>query len=178
MNKRIARFATKLWDRLQSRTINGTRPKWNDPKTVRYYLSKGIEVRLSRQELKQWCTDNSAIILHLLDTKQIPSIDRIDSSGHYEHGNIRIIPRDENSGRSNLVKMEKLTAHLNALPPRNCKWCEKVLTRNVYKTGTMEPSVKFKARITCDRSCRTKYHHASGIIHPEYHAELKRLRGE
>jgi hypothetical protein len=178
LDKTVSRFATKLWDRLQTRTVNGGRPQWNDPKTVRNYLGKGIELRISRQELKKWCEDNAEIITHFLDAKQTPSIDRIDPDGHYERGNIRIIPKAQNSGRANLGRQERLTEQLNRLPPRHCKWCDKILTRNTFKTGTMEPSAKFKARITCGRSCRTKYHHASGVVHPEYHAELRRLSGE
>lgn len=66
------------------------------------YTEKGISNRLgNRPKIDQYLRDNFADdIQKLLENREVPSIDRIDPDGHYEHGNVRVISRSENSKRA------------------------------------------------------------------------------
>ncbi|MBX4189796.1 hypothetical protein KW791_00640 [Candidatus Parcubacteria bacterium] len=64
----------------------------------RWYGAKGIKCFLTKEQIKDlWFRDNA-------DKLENPSIDRIDSSGHYEFNNCRFIDRWENSLRSSFGK--------------------------------------------------------------------------
>lgn len=73
---------------------------------------KDIKVRITRGEFLDW-------VIPLLESwnwsNGIPSVDRINSKGHYELGNMQIIPWSENS-----VKDSK-----NNRAPRGTRWCNK-----------------------------------------------------
>lgn len=58
------------------------------------YTKKGIKNLIGNQaEIERFLLENfSEDIQAILDDGEIPSIDRIKSSGHYEPGNVRVIP--------------------------------------------------------------------------------------
>lgn len=100
-------FAGSLWHRLNRRTVNGARPRWTN-KHIRYYLDAGVELRLTKTELYAFVKDNWPTIQELRAKGEIPTIDRIGPSIHYELGNIRVISLSENcrkSGRQNAAKL-------------------------------------------------------------------------
>ena len=71
-------------------------------KTYRFYGGAGIKLIISHEELKQlWFRDKAYEMKH-------PSIDRIDSKGHYEINNCRYIEMEENRKRANEVRKENL----------------------------------------------------------------------
>lgn len=82
------------------------------------YASKGIKVLWSYEEFEAWfCSEqNKAIVDRILIEKEIPSIDRISSAGHYEVTNCRIIPKRLNCalGEVNALvsRMKTLQAYL------------------------------------------------------------------
>lgn len=83
---RVRVMATKLLQR-----VNST----NDD----YYSRNGIECRLGStiQEVADAIIEYfSDDIQSLLDKGVVPSVDRVDPQGHYELGNIRIIPAEDN----------------------------------------------------------------------------------
>ena len=91
-------FKSVTWNCLNTRTINGSRPQWNKPNCY-HYLKKGTELRLSKNEYYLWCESNRLVIETIYSQGRTPSIDRINSDGHYEIGNIRIIPFELNNRR-------------------------------------------------------------------------------
>lgn len=67
-----------------------------NPKHLTYghYHKLGIEIRITREELKKlWYRDGA-------ETMKRPSIDRIDPLGHYEFANCRYIELSENIKRA------------------------------------------------------------------------------
>jgi hypothetical protein len=93
-------FTNRLWISLNNRTINGSNPKWNNKSTKKYYLDKGIRLDITKEQLLQKITDNWNLIQDIRKTGQRPSLDRIDSNGHYELGNIRFITGNKNSSKN------------------------------------------------------------------------------
>lgn len=89
----LSYFKSNCWGNIQQRTVNGTRPH---PRNISYF-KKGIELRMSKDEFYKFCDDNAAIIMSLYETKQCPTIDRIDNLGHYELGNLQILTKSENN---------------------------------------------------------------------------------
>lgn len=63
------------------------------------YTKKGIRNLLGNQaEIERFLLEHfSEDIQAILDEGETPSIDRINSSGHYEPGNVRVIPHRLNS---------------------------------------------------------------------------------
>lgn len=63
------------------------------------YTKKGIKNLLGNQaEIERFLLENfSQDIQAILDKGETPSIDRIDPKGHYEPGNVRVIPHRLNS---------------------------------------------------------------------------------
>jgi hypothetical protein len=92
-----------LWGSLNSRTINGSCPRWSS-KSFSRYLKQGIRLEVTRDELRTIVTEWWDRIQAMRAAGQTPSIDRIDANGHYSRDNIRFIPRSENSRRVKRVK--------------------------------------------------------------------------
>lgn len=75
-------IASVHWNNMRSRVKKGI------------YLEKGIKVLWTKEEFVAWFTSEKQQnrCKAISDTKQLPSIDRINSNGHYEESNCRIIP--------------------------------------------------------------------------------------
>jgi len=89
-------YTTSLWHALNTRTINGSCPQWNN-KGNRAYLKAGVELRLTRQQLCDFVTEKWDTIQAIRAEGGIPSIDRIGPSIHYELENCRFISWSENN---------------------------------------------------------------------------------
>jgi len=61
------------------------------------YLEKGIKIIWSFEEFSEWFEGNWELFHRIKEAGEIPSIDRIDSNGHYEVSNCRMIPNTVNS---------------------------------------------------------------------------------
>lgn len=96
MIKDLHYFKLYGWRNINRRTVNGTTPLWNDVNHQRY-LNKGILNKLSRAEFEAFCDQNEGVILALWQEGETPTVDRIDSNGHYELENIRILSKRHNS---------------------------------------------------------------------------------
>jgi hypothetical protein len=89
-------FTEKLWGGLNSRTINGSHKNYKS-KNNKIYLDNGVELRITKEQLLQKVTNNWEKILNMKNNKQIPSINRIGPSIHYELDNIEFIPLSKNN---------------------------------------------------------------------------------
>jgi predicted nucleic acid-binding Zn-ribbon protein len=87
----LAYFKTNTWGNLKKRTVNMA----PHPKNASY-IRKGIELRMTKDEFYQWCDLNSQAIQDLYANGKTPSIDRINSNGHYEITNLQILDDREN----------------------------------------------------------------------------------
>lgn len=96
-------FAFRRWPSLNTRTINGSNPKWNQRQS-RHYLNRGIRLEMTKEEFYSWCKSQSDAIDAILDAGETPSIDRIDSDGHYALDNIRVISLRENCRLANATR--------------------------------------------------------------------------
>jgi hypothetical protein len=71
---------------------------------------KDVLVKMNRQEFVEWAIPEVKKFMEL-NPNEVPSLDRIDYTGHYEFGNIRIIGLTSNVLRSRmLMKKLKLSA--------------------------------------------------------------------
>lgn len=97
--------AACAWNRLTSRAG----AKYNHG---RCYAS--VEVRISRADFMAWAVPQyEAWFREHPDVT--PSIDRIESSGHYEAGNLRLISRSKNCQRRRGAR--------NIHAPQGTRWC-------------------------------------------------------
>ena len=79
-----------------SKILAGIRTRCYNPRaaSARYYADKGIECRLTLSDLRYlWQRDGAA-------SMDRPSVDRLDSSGHYEISNCRIVEQSLNVSRA------------------------------------------------------------------------------
>jgi len=98
------KWAMPIWNGLNCRTTNGKyadKPYIRNNKCFRIYLRKGVELRMTKPEFMQFCYDNKNTIESMIasakgERRLRPSIDRIDSSGHYSIDNIRIVTVHDN----------------------------------------------------------------------------------
>lgn len=77
----------------------------------KYYTSKGIQVRITLAEWVPWWLAEQAKA-----KLSRPTVDRINSDGHYEIGNIQLIDRGENSTKACNDTFSKLEAARSAGP--------------------------------------------------------------
>lgn len=97
---RPEKLCTRIWLSLNRRTVNG-----NNPCPVgsnKRYIVQGVRLDISRVELLELIKSEWEAIRMM----ERPSIDRIDSNGHYSVGNIRFIPFRLNCS---LTKTRKLS---------------------------------------------------------------------
>lgn len=107
---RKSKFKALTWGNLNHRTVNGSCP---DP--TNRYVRRGIRLEFSKSQFSQWVDSNWHIAQRLIDGGETPSIDRIDSNGHYAFGNIRIIARSENLRLGSAINAEKSAKALYAI---------------------------------------------------------------
>jgi hypothetical protein len=100
-------WISKSWGRLNERTINGSRPNWKNPGLARY-LKKGVELRMTRDEFIDKMQEFREVYDALLIAGEKPSIDRIDSTKHYQVDNIQIISHRENARRGAVSKWKQI----------------------------------------------------------------------
>lgn len=100
-------WISKSWGRLNERTINGSRPNWKNPGLARY-LKKGIELRMTRDEFIDKIQESREVYEALIKAGEKPSIDRIDSTKHYQVDNIQIISHRENARRGAVSKWKQI----------------------------------------------------------------------
>ena len=97
--------AACAWNRLTSRSG----AKYNHRECYR-----NVEVRISREDFIKWAIPEYEMWFFLYPGVQ-PSIDRIDPLGHYEVGNIRLIP--------NYLNKLSTSRNRNLRAPDGNSWC-------------------------------------------------------
>jgi hypothetical protein len=98
-HKTISGFVTRIWNGINNRTVNGSHPNYKN-KISRRYIERGIRLEITRKELKAKVLESWPVISAIWTNGGIPSIDRIDSNGHYSAQNIQFIPLSENCRKS------------------------------------------------------------------------------
>lgn len=114
-----------------------------------------VEVRMAKDEFYAWYQEELTTFNEKFPG-ETPSVDRIDPNGHYEMGNIRLIPWRENS--------RLRPRNYNAYAPEGTHWCQRCrgyLPLDAFSRCKGRPHGRFHL-------CKT--HHA------EYHAERKLLK--
>ncbi len=94
-------FTDRCWNRLNQRTVNGTHPR-PENRHIRVYLDQGIQLQITKEELRAIVAANWPTIETIWKAGGKPSIDRIDSTGHYAADNIQFIPLSDNCRKSGL----------------------------------------------------------------------------
>lgn len=145
-DQRFKRFVRTTWGNIQLHTVNGVGKAKANKAAV--YLRKGIRVEMTKQEFYTWCEGQRDVILNMFTLHDKPSLDRIDSCGHYSLDNIRIIPFRENCARSGRERGLLTDAKVKALPPKNCQRCGRILFRKYWAQGRESLRV-FAQRKTC-----------------------------
>jgi hypothetical protein len=95
----IRHYTRSSWSSVNQRTLNGA---WNaspavvNNKQQQSYFRKGVMLNMTYADWKQMWIDNTTNVLAIISAGDIPSVDRIDPTKHYEVGNVRIIPLSDN----------------------------------------------------------------------------------
>ena len=100
-----ARLANAAWKKRNPWMVSyaGAMTRCNNKNAPQYrtYGGRGVECRLTVEQVKElWERDNAA-------NMKRPSIDRIDSSGHYEKGNCRFIEQALNASLGSKMRNDK-----------------------------------------------------------------------
>lgn len=150
--QRLKRFIRMTWRNIQLHTVNGAgKAKASHAAS---YFRKGIRVEFNYPEFKAWCESQRDVILNLYTLNDKPSIDRIDSSGHYAFGNIRILSHSENCRGGSASRRDALTKKLNEMN-RTCEHCGTKLVRKWWPTK-MESVPAFMQRKKCGKGRKCK----------------------
>lgn len=152
-NDPVDHFAYTRWHKINARTVNGANPDTKSRGSA-HYVNLGIKIKFTRTEFNEWCERNRDVILKLIKEGHTPSVDRINSEGHYALDNMRIISLKENIAagvaKRNRLRSEKLA---NQYPPKPCAYCGKLMYRNPRKGRGIEPYAEFDERKSCGRRC-------------------------
>lgn len=84
-------WANRSWQRLVSRANN---------RDGRHPTYVNVDVRMTKNEFLEWAIPRYKEWIETHFAYEIPTIDRIDSTAHYEIMNIRILSKSDNSMRS------------------------------------------------------------------------------
>lgn len=98
--KNYARHLQYLKENPWQSRFNSIKNRCNSPTQTNFYWygGRGIKCHITASEIKQlWFRDKAYLM-------KKPSIDRIDSNGHYEFSNCRFIENIENSRRAHIGK--------------------------------------------------------------------------
>ena len=98
----IKHFQLTRWDGMIGRCS-----KHRKHRKKHLYYGKGIEIRMTKEEFYNWCERYKDLIENMYKNGEIPTVDRIDSNGHYEIQNIQIISLKENSARARKINISK-----------------------------------------------------------------------
>lgn len=74
----------------------------------------GVRVKISRDDFMKWAIPAISKFVELNPSVR-PSVDRIDSDGHYELSNLRIISQPENSARCGDIENRRLGRQVSCL---------------------------------------------------------------
>jgi hypothetical protein len=106
-------FFYRTWGGINARTTNGSNPRPDIP-NIRRYLDKGIRLEMTREEYRSWCESQADLIARMYaeaeakgDPMLRPSIDRIDSDGHYALGNVQVISRRDNCSKGKSKEIDE-----------------------------------------------------------------------
>ena len=99
-------FARSRWNGLSKRTVNGSHAQPNHPRYACYFAN-GIRLAMTKDEFYGFCQKNKAKIMDCFRRKEIPSIDRKDSEGHYSLDNIQILSLTANVAKANKQRKTK-----------------------------------------------------------------------
>lgn len=83
--------ARRLYAMIKQRCENPNCPRYKD------YGGRGIALKISLDDFVAWYCKETALWDKSGPRKTWPSVDRVKNSGHYEKGNVRIIPLSENA---------------------------------------------------------------------------------
>lgn len=95
-------FKVRTWEGINRRTVNGKYPDYAPGRPAICYLRRGTELRMSREEYWIWVDSQALKILAMYANGETPSIDRINSDGHYSTDNLQILDMRENRYRGSL----------------------------------------------------------------------------
>ena len=155
----IRKFVTSRWSKINTRTINGLYPDYNCPKAANYFAN-GIMVLCNKVEFELWCLSQAQHILNLINSGETPSIDRIDSTGHYSLENMRIISMTEQRKKTlaeNNYYRHKIKPNRVKIELKKCQYCNKYMQVKKYKDNRMESRTTYTKRKFCNRSCATSF---------------------
>jgi hypothetical protein len=102
----VGKFIHTTWTNLNIRCSNG---KYYKPRK-KNECYRSIELRLTRDQFKNWCLDHKQTI----ESLDRPSIDRIDKNEHYVLSNIQVIELAENIRKDKTVLIRKQVCALLA----------------------------------------------------------------
>ena len=110
----IQHYIRSSWSTVNQRCVGGlysTAPSVVNNDQQLSYKKKGIEIRMSKEEWTAMWLENTENVLAIIAAGDRPSVNRINSDGHYEIGNVEIIPLSVNMKKSKnpTVKQDKLT---------------------------------------------------------------------
>lgn len=121
-------YANSTWRTINQKSINGIysqSPSIQASKQMQAYHRKGIECRITRDELKTFWYNNEQLVKDIITSGGTPSIDRIDDDGHYELCNMQILDRSANIHKSRGHSSNKTYYDKQQIKERNAKAYQK-----------------------------------------------------
>lgn len=122
----FARWFENIHKEKKAVSIDGLKKRyWNNMKSrVKYgsYKSKNIKVVWTYEEFLTWWNDNLKIYELIVERGLTPSIDRIDSKGHYEASNCRWLPNDVNRALGEVELLMSRMRSVQSFLKENEEW--------------------------------------------------------
>lgn len=118
LENKFKHFKQDKWYRLNQRTVNGMYPNLMN-KRLTAYFRKGIRLEITRTDWENFCDANRNKIIRLFELGEKPTVDRIDSEGHYALENMQILSLSENCKKTGFDK--------KAIAARRDKICKSII---------------------------------------------------
>lgn len=93
----LAYVQGRYWTTMNQRTVNGRGPQLT--KRNKVYFERGIRLEFSKLEFCKWVSDHWKEFEDIYKSGRTPSIDRINSLGHYSLDNLQVIDLKENMAK-------------------------------------------------------------------------------
>lgn len=104
------------WSNINYRSVNGSRKVKHT-----HYVKRGIRLCFNKEDFYRWVESQFPHIRRMFLAGETPSLDRIDTDGHYELKNVRVLSLSENILKGQTTGWQRTSRKVHVIYPDGTK---------------------------------------------------------